>query len=482
MKRVFLCIFALVVSFGFVSASPADTLKYGIFGKVVVYRPTSPIKSVVLFVSGDGGLNAGVAEIGRSVVSLGALVVGIDIRTYNNVLKKRNLKCYYPAADFEELSLEIQKRYRLPQYHKPILVGYSSGATLVYGILVQAPASTFKGAIAFGFCPDIEINKPLCSGSGLKQHVLKPGISFYLEASNKLTAPFIVLNGLKDKVCDFAATKEFMKGVNTGYMFELPAIAHGFPQKAASEWRPQYIEAYKRILLSPSFAEQKMAQNKLLQSQKLKPLPGDFPVIAIPAVSNDSLPMVFLISGDGGWTGFDHLLGESLAEKGMPVLGLDAQKYFWNARTPQETATEVTIAVRHFLLQWKKRKFILAGYSFGACVVPFIADRLPADLKEILAGVYSLSPDVTADFEIHLSDMLNLGIAPNTYNVASEIKKISRFHPVCIFGKSEDAGLRTKFSEAGARIITIPGNHHYNNNPSAAADAILKDVKSVNTR
>ena len=161
MKRAFVCIIVLVVTYEFASALPADTLKYGIFGKVVVYQPTSAVKSVVLFVSGDGGLNAGVAEIGRSIVSQGALVAGIDIRVYNRNLKKRNSKCYYPASDFEELSMELQKRYKLPEYYKPILIGYSSGATLVYGILVQAPANTFKGAIALGFCPDIEINKPL---------------------------------------------------------------------------------------------------------------------------------------------------------------------------------------------------------------------------------------------------------------------------------------------------------------------------------
>lgn len=482
MKSALLSIALLVVAFGFASAFPADTLKYGIFGKVVVYKPTSTIESVVIFISGDGGLNKGVAEIGRSIVSQGALVAGIDIKVYNNNLKKRNLKCYYPAADFEELSLELQKLYKLPQYQKPILIGYSSGATLVYGILVQAPANTFKGAIALGFCPDIEINKPLCTGSGLKQHVLKPGLSYYLEACNTLTAPFIVLNGIKDKTCNFAATKEFMKGINTGSIYELPAIAHGFSQETVADWRPQYIEAYKRILQYPSFAQQKMTQNKLLQAQKLKPLPGDFPVIAIPAASDDSLPMVFLISGDGGWTGFDHSLGESLAQKGMPVIGLDAQKYFWNAKTPQETAAEVSLAVRHYMQQWGKKKFILAGYSFGACVIPFIADRLPADLKETLSGVYCLSPDLTADFEIHLSDMLNLGIASNVYNVTNEIKKINGLHPVCIFGKAEDAGLRKKFTDTGARIITIPGNHHYNNDPSAAAEAIRKDAKSVKSK
>ncbi|SPZ91950.1 Type IV secretory pathway, VirJ component [Sphingobacterium multivorum] len=47
------------------------------------------------------------------------------------------------------------------------MVGYSYGATLVYGLIAQAPAGTFRGGIALGFCPDITIAKPLCKGSGL---------------------------------------------------------------------------------------------------------------------------------------------------------------------------------------------------------------------------------------------------------------------------------------------------------------------------
>ena len=187
--------------------------------------------------------------------------------------------------------------------------------------------------------------------------------------------------------------------------------------------------------------------------------------------------MVFLISGDGGWTSFDNSLAESLAAKGMPVAGLDAQKYFWNAKTPDETAVAVTKAIQHFMQQWNKKKFILAGYSFGACVIPFIADRLPASLKESLTGVFSLSPDEIADFEIHISDMLDLGTSNDKFKVTDEIRKIIQLHPVCIFGIEESAAIRAQFSKAGAKIITVPGNHHYNDNPAAAAEAILNEQK-----
>ena len=460
-----------------VHAFSVDTLKYGNFGKVTIYKPNTNPNSVVLFVSGDGGWNAGVVEMTQKLVEQGALVAGIDIKLYFKRMNATSSKCYYPAGDFEKISLMLQKKYKLAQYNKPILIGYSSGATLVYGILVQAPAGTFKGAISLGFCPDIEINKPLCEGSGLKQHVLKEGKSFYLEPSNKLTAPFIALNGTKDMICDFASTQQFMKEVNTGKLIELPMVGHGFA--VLSKWIPQFKEAYQQVLAAPSFAEQKTAQNTLLQVQNLGPLPDDLPIVLLPtSMKDDSMPLVFLISGDGGWTNFDHSVAETLAGKGMPVVGLDAQKYFWNVKTPGQTALEVEKAVQHYLKQWNKKSFILVGYSFGANVIPFIADKLSPNLKALLTGIYCLSPNEKADFEIHISDMLGIGGEDESYKVPAEIKKVKQFKTVCVFGEEENKTLRTHFEKAGAKVNTVPGNHHYNNNPAAAATVIVKDVEN----
>ncbi|MGE5394539.1 MAG: AcvB/VirJ family lysyl-phosphatidylglycerol hydrolase [Candidatus Saccharibacteria bacterium] len=475
-KALFFSLVVLMIFSLTACSSSVDTLRYGVFGKIVIYKPAATPKALVLFVSGDGGWNSGVVQMAGNLVVQGAMVAGINIKSYLKALNSLSSSCYYPAADFEDASLMIQKKYKFPAYHKPILVGYSSGATLVYGILAQAPAATFKGAIALGFCPDIEINKPLCAGSGLKQHVLKAGQSFYLEPAGKLTAPFIALNGTKDQICNFAETSQFIKEVNMGQIIELPLVGHGF--SVLSSWTPQFRMAYQRVLDAPSFSEQKTAQNTLLQSQKLAPLPVDLPVTLLPSAQNeDSKPMVFLISGDGGWTSFDHTLGESMAEKGMPVVGLDAQNYFWNLKTPEKCAQEIGQAVEHYLQQWDKKNFILVGYSFGANVIPFIADKMTPELKDALTGLYCLSPNEKADFEIHLMDMLGFGGKRESYNVPNQINKMRQFTTTCIFGDEEDKSLPERFKEAGAQVITIPGNHHYNNNPARAGQAIVQEAE-----
>ena len=473
MKRLFYLATLLFSIFGLTSeAMPVDTISYGAFGKVVIYHPENIPDSFVLFVSGDGGWNKAVNDMASKIVKQGALVAGIDIKHYFKKIKSLKSRCYYPAGDFEEMSMSIQKKYKFNQYLKPILVGYSSGATLAYGVLAQAPANTFKGVISIGFCPDLEIDRPLCNGTGLASHILKPGQAFYLEPCMELTAPFIALNGLADQVCSFDATKKYMQDIPMSEIVSLPNVGHGFA--VTRNWMPQFITAYSKVMKEPGYAEKIAANNLLLQSQSESLLKTDLPLILIPTSIKGTQPLTFFISGDGGWTSFDQSICEKLAGKGIPVVGLDAQKYFWNEKNPKDVAEDLTIAINHYMQLWDRKTFVLLGYSFGACVAPFIANQFTDQLKESLKGVYCFSPDVTGDFEIHISDMLHFK-THDKYNVPNELKQIKSMNPVCIFGDEEDSDIRDAFSSEGIRIETLPGTHHYKNDDNAVANIIIKD-------
>jgi type IV secretory pathway VirJ component len=116
------------------------------------------------------------------------------------------------------------------------------------------------------------------------------------------------------------------------------------------------------------------------------------------------------------------------------------------------------------------------GYSFGADVVPFIAPQLPPELRKKLLGVVCLSPDENASFEIRLGDMLELS-STGTYKVLPAVQRISAFNPVCVFGSQEDAALPKKFAGAGAKIVVLPGNHHFNENYDAIAACVLENYR-----
>lgn len=156
---------ALLLAGAFPSLAPGSSVRFGRFGSVALYGPERDAAHVVLFVSGDGGWNKGVVDMARALSTRDTLVAGIDITRYLKAMEASPGACSYPAADFEELSRFIQKRAGRPRYELPVLVGYSSGATLVYAILAQAPPGTFRGGISLGFCPDLPLRKPLCRGS-----------------------------------------------------------------------------------------------------------------------------------------------------------------------------------------------------------------------------------------------------------------------------------------------------------------------------
>ena len=136
----FLAALALVLTLApaALAGEPTETLNVPTFGRVAVYAPPGAPDQVVLFVSGDGGWNLGVVTMAERVRDLGALVVGVDIRAFVKSLEAAK-GCAYPAGPLEELSRTVQLHRRLPAYKRPMLVGYSSGATLVYAALAAAP-------------------------------------------------------------------------------------------------------------------------------------------------------------------------------------------------------------------------------------------------------------------------------------------------------------------------------------------------------
>jgi type IV secretory pathway VirJ component len=226
---------------------------YGRFGTISIERGAGEPRDVVLFLSGDGGWNLGVVSMARRLTDKGAVVAGIDIRHYLAQLEKSTEKCVSPAADLENLSRHLQAKLGLEHYLQPTLVGYSSGATLVYATLVEAPDGSFKGALSIGFCPDLDLKKPLCKGSGIEATPRRDakgrlkGVNFL--AAKKLSGAWISLQGELDQVCPAPATQKFIATVPGAGIVMLPKVGHGY--SIEKNWVPQYEAAYERITAAP---------------------------------------------------------------------------------------------------------------------------------------------------------------------------------------------------------------------------------------
>lgn len=446
------------------SRSPAvplqdDAFDFGRLGRIAVYRPSGAPTGVALFLSGDGGWGLGVVDMARALARRGALVAGVDMRHLYRTLGASSEGCSYPAADFEALAHTLEARYHLTSYHYPVLVGYSSGATLAYALLLQAPAGTFAGALSLGFCPDLEFRTPLCERGLLRaERRTRPPPGFDLLPVARVPAPWIALQGEIDQVCNASATTAFVGEVAGARIVLLPKVGHGY--SVPRHWEPQYLGAYTEL----DAAAQRVSHPAAVAALE------DLPVVEVPATAGSGDSLAVLLTGDGGWSGLDRDVAGALAARGVPVVGLSTLQYFWRAKSPQRTADDVARILRHYLATWHKSRVLLLGYSMGADVLPFVVNRLPPDTLARVAGATMIAPGNTAAFEFHFTNWLGGG--GDGLPLAPEIGRL----PVpltCIYGDDDHDTVCRSLAGARQRVLALPGGHHFGGDYERVADAVL---------
>jgi type IV secretory pathway VirJ component len=464
MKRFLTAIFLAVLFCATgVTAADEETLRFGRFGDVFIYRQSPHPSHVILFISGDGGWNLGVVDMAKTLCSHDALVLGIDITRYLRELTNSKEACLYPAADFEMLSKFVQKSLQFPKYVIPLLVGYSSGATLAYATLAQAPANTFRGGISLGFCPDLALTKPLCRGYGLEWKVGPKGKGFIFLPAKNLHAPWIALQGTIDQVCDPSATEAFVKQVKGGRVVLLPKVGHGFAVQR--NWMPQFKEAFTDLLQNREETDQQ-------ETGDLK----DLPLIALRSENPRADLFAIIVSGDGGWAAIDRDLGHSLAAKGISVVGLNSLQYFWKRRSPAEAGKDLERILNHYFFLWGCQKVILIGYSLGADVLPFMVNRLAPEVIDRVSLVALLGPDDQVSFEFHVRDWFGRSSNSDALPVLPEVSRLGVRKVLCFCGEEENDSLCPKLNPQRAKLFVLPGAHHFDGKYNFIAETIIQET------
>jgi type IV secretory pathway VirJ component len=441
------------------SGPPTDVLTVPGFGQVSLYAPRVAPSQVVLFVSGDGGWNLGVVPMAEALRDRGALVAGIDIRTFVKALDASD-RCAYPAGDLERLSRTVQLKGGLAEYKTPILVGYSSGGTLVYAALAAAPPETFAGAISLGFCPDLEISKPPCQQNGLTVTRRKNGLGFNLAPNHQIRTPWMVLQGDIDQVCAPTVTEAFVAAVPGGKLFSLPKVGHGFA--VPRNWEPQYLAAYDTIV----------AQRAKSEPVATAPEVRDLSLTEVPvAPSARTDTMAIILTGDGGWAGLDKSLAAGMSARGIPSVGWSSLRYYWTPRTPDGAAADLARIILHYMSEWGANRIILIGYSFGADVLPFLVNRLPASLLPHVRSVALLGLSETADFEFHISDWIGHGGA-SQYRTVPEAERLT-VRVLCIRGDDENDSACRTLKGAHITSLEVGHGHHFSGDYTHLVDVIL---------
>jgi len=437
--------------------------QFGAPGPVTIYRASREPDRFIVFISGDGGWNQGVVDMARQLARMDATVVGVDVRKYL-ATSQAGPGAFYPAGDFATLAQAVQKKLGFTRYHRPVVVGYSSGATLAYGALVQAPAATFQGAMGLGFCPDLKTAKPMSEGVGKLSHTSDPTLGFVYAPSRTLTAPFIAMQGGRDETCPAPQAHAFLAQTADARVVDLPKVGHGF--SVTANWAPQFASAFASLYPTVSGPAAPVAA--AAGAQRLAGLP----LVEMRAAGRGDT-MAVLYSGDGGWAGIDQGLAAGLTRAGVPVVGYDSLRYFWTPRSPDEAAQDLTAVLERYMGAWGKSKVILAGYSFGADALPTIVAHLPPALRSHVKLMALVGVSKDGELEFRPGDWLNL-TATSAYPIAPVLQRLSDVPRVCIYGDKDPEDACPAFAPGLIRPLRVAGGHHFDGDYGPVSDAILR--------
>jgi len=186
--------------------------------------------------------------------------------------------------------------------------------------------------------------------------------------------------------------------------------------------------------------------------------------------------MAVFWSGDGGWADLDEKISAGLAGRGVPVVGVNSLKYFWTNRTPEQTAKDLERIIRHYAALWRKEKIMLIGYSLGADILPFAANRLTEELKSRVELIALLGPALQVDLEFHLSDWLGSS-SKTAVPTKPEVLKLGTTRLLCIYGEKETDSLCPHLQGSYFKKVVLPGAHHFGGDYAQIADTILGEMK-----
>jgi type IV secretory pathway VirJ component len=195
-------------------------------------------------------------------------------------------------------------------------------------------------------------------------------------------------------------------------------------------------------------------------------------LVELPA-GQPSEMLAVILSGDGGWRDLDKTIAESLSRSGVDVVGWDCLRYFWNAKTPQQIADDLSRVLRVYGARWHTKHVALIGYSFGADILPFAYNRLPDAERAEVSLLSLLGFAKAADFEIRVGGWLGLPPSDAALPVQPEMARIPPALVQCFHGEEEEDTACPDLAGTGAVVIRTPGSHHFGRDYDALAEQIL---------
>ena len=432
------------------AATPQGSqLQYGLFGTVTLMQPAgTPQRSVLLF-SDRGGVDAASRTYAQGLAHDGSFVVTVDLDSYLKQLESLADPCSFPAGHVEEMAHWMERHANLPTYQPPYVVGIGAGADFAYAMSVQAPSGTFSGVATLGYDFDFRLPRAFCP------------------------ADFGVATAADGKVFRIAPVQRM----------PLPWLAQPFAAGARVNGLLGDIEQtldLQRDATASDGATLAIALDRLNAPQSdvvtTDDTLSDLPLTEIAPQGASDHRIAIMLTGDGGWAGLDKGVAAVLSQHGMRVIGLSSLEFFWHKKDAAQITDAVSRIVAHYAARYPDARFVLIGYSFGASLVPVVANRLPEAQRAKISGGVMISPDDTAVFEIHVGDWFGNTAHSDALPLAPEMAH-TRVPLVCVYGSGESDEWCPAAAKLGPmKLVELPGGHHYDGDYDKLGAAILDSL------
>jgi type IV secretory pathway VirJ component len=400
------------------------------FGRVRVLPAWISQRGFVYVLSGADGWSPADERTALYYAALGNYVTTIDTPRLLEHINQTAKGCVWMPGLFEDYSRIEQIAAGTSHFYEPTILGRGTGATLAYMAQIAAPPLAFGAAVVLDPEPQLALKVTPC------EHPLQP----------QALGPYVPARVWLDASAS-EASKAFVAAV---------------PGQASSVAPPgRSLRAVYTAALRDIRAEQQRGGV------------ADLPLVEVPAPKPTQDAFAILYSGDGGWRDLDRSLADVLASKGMSVVGVDVLRYYWRRKAPDQAARDLARIIRHYEQRWGRRQVVLIGFSFGADVLPFLINRLPADVRADLRLTTLLSPERATAFEVQPSGWL--GKQDDATNlIEPELQQLSTNRLQCVYGEDEAAdSLCTTATAASHQIIKKAGGHHFDHNYGELADSII---------
>lgn len=188
---------------------------------------------------------------------------------------------------------------------------------------------------------------------------------------------------------------------------------------------------------------------------------------------NTKSPLVFYISGDGGLNSFTTGLCSSINQLGYEVTALNAKSYFWDKKTPDQAASDISAFIAQTIKGRANQQVVLIGYSFGADVGSFIYNRCTAAVRQHIQSCILLAPSTSTDFEIHLSDMWGKP-KDRGMDVVAEMNKLGNLRTTVITAEDDVSFPIQSVKLKNFNGLKLTGGHHFGGETTSLAKTAQK--------